>query len=630
MFSEIYVIIKQMKKIFTYHFDWSLLAITFFSLVVSFFVFVNITKANFPGGGLDQTWMEINGWAWSPNIGWLSLNCLNDFSGDGDLNDPIDNTCLSGGGIDYGLKIDKSADGTTRAVGGCAWAGNVLWWICFDDPLLAGNTLAPDYGVYLNGPSSVQYYNGSEPDFTGWPDNNEVENSLCHNEDVDCHASILALEGVPGWSHELGFPIGGSSSGALEGCFNCTETKTCSHDNGVSCTQNSDCEALQGGSVCNTARTCDNCLEYTYDLVDPDILDSVIAGYQCTSCTFTSGIDTLCTENAYERNHNTCSSCANYYSFPGLITDYSTSTNAGFGSMCGWAYNEDSFTHNGVGWLQFGPRITAGNNPYFQVNSGDIYARGAIRNYFPPVSNNTYNAFVIETNSNTIYQLYASSSLNLINRPLISFPSESLTTGKYTNVLGSLDVRGLITELASSGKNKYGSSIDDNTNSATWLNLKNGGGPAILLNNTVYSSAAVTLAQSGEIIFKDGTGAENGSGVIFIDGDLNINHDIKYDSTDPDKLKNIASPVFIIDGDLAIDASVTEIAGTFIVLGSFKTGLGASQLKVNGSVLAQSFALERTYSLGPSELFINDGRLKVNPPAGLQNFSANLPKFTYQ
>ena len=357
----------------------------------------------------------------------------------------------------------------------------------------------------------------------------------------------------------------------------------------------------------------------------------MIAGYQCTSCTFTSGIDTLCTENAYERNHNTCSSCANYYSFPGLITDYSTSTNDGFGSMCGWAYNEDSITHNGVGWLQFGPRITAGNNPYFQVNSGDIYARGAIRNYFPPVSNNTYNAFVIETNSDTIYQLYASSSLNLINRPLINFPSLSGVTGKYSNVLGGLDARGLITEIAGA-KNKYGSSIEDNTSAATWLNLKNGGGPAILLNNTVYhSSGTETLAQTSEIIFKDGTGAENGSGVIFIDGDLHIDNDIKYDSTDPDKLKNIASPVFIVDGDLIIHPDVGEVAGTFIVFGTFKTGDGGSgQLKVNGSVLAQRFVLGRTYSSGPSELFINDGRLKVNPPAGLQNFSANLPKFTYQ
>ena len=202
-----------MKKIFTYHFDWSLVAVTFFSLLVSFFVFVNIVKANFPGGGLQQTWMEINGWAWSPNIGWLSLNCLNDFNGDGDLNDLIDNTCS----IPYGLKIDTSIDGTKRAVGGCAWAGNVNWWICFDDPDAldgVGHADSPDWGVYLNGPSSLQYYDGPLPGGLS-PINTSVENSLCHDDDISCHASILALEEVPGWNNELGFPIGGSDSGAL-------------------------------------------------------------------------------------------------------------------------------------------------------------------------------------------------------------------------------------------------------------------------------------------------------------------------------------------------------------------------------------------------------------------------------
>ena len=68
-----------MKKIFVYHLDWSLATIAFFSLIVSFFVFVNILQANTGGGGLTQAdWRKINGWAWSPNIGWLSLNCLNE------------------------------------------------------------------------------------------------------------------------------------------------------------------------------------------------------------------------------------------------------------------------------------------------------------------------------------------------------------------------------------------------------------------------------------------------------------------------------------------------------------------------------------------------------------------------
>lgn len=619
-----------MKKIFSYHFDWSLLTIAFFSLVVSFFVFVNIVRANFPGGGLTNTWMEMNGWAWSPNIGWLSLNCLNDFNGDGDLNDAEDNTCAF---VDYGLKIDTSdaPNRDQRAVGGCAWAGNVGWWVCFDDPDEldgAGHADAPDWGVYLNGPSGVQYYDGALPAGLS-PDNYAVENSLCHDDDVSCHASILALEEVSGWSNELGFPIDNSAAlGTLEGCFNCRETKTCSHDGGA-CTQNSECEAESPGSTCDTYRNCDNCLQYTYNDINPDLLESSIAGYQCSSCTFNGPqqANTICTENAYERNENFCTTCDKYYQTPGLIVDYTTVTNDGYGSMCGWAWNQAG-SGNGVGWIQFSPRITAANNPYFQVNSGDIYAKGHIKN-INILGSNIYNAFVIETNSNTIYNLYASSTLNLINRPLINFPAENVTTGRYSNVLGSLDYKGLITEVGETGKNKYGSTIDSSPISPNWSLLKHGGS-INLGGNVFYESSGSFIADTSDLLIESNDSA-NGSGVVVINNTAILSHDIFYTNNDkPINLKNISSVVWIIKGDLVIDPSVKEISGTFIVFGEFNTGLGSNQLKVNGSVLAQSFVLDRAYSSGPSELFINDGRLKVNPPSGLQNFSTNLPKFTYQ
>jgi len=628
-----------MKKIFVYHLDWSLATIAFFSLIVSFFVFVNILQANTGGGGLTQAdWRKINGWAWSPNIGWLSLNCLNDFNGDGDLNDPGDDTCS----IPYGLHIDTSASQDIRAVGGCAWAGNVGWWICFDDPLLAGNTQAPDYGVYLN-----NYYWPSDLPSGLNPGASLVPNSLFHGatwatQDSNGHASILPLEGVLGWSNELGFPIVATTTPALEGCFNCTETKTCSDDGSI-CTQDSECTAP---ATCVTNRNCDNCLQYNYDTTEPPVMQSVVAGYDCSDCTFTSGIETICTENAYERNKNSCTTCANYYDTPGLLADYTLKN--GYGSACGWAWNQDSDSGNGVGWIQFGPRITAGNNPYFQVNSGDIYARKEIRNYYPPVNSNTYNAFVIETNSNTIYNLYASSTLNLLNRPLVGFPALG-ATGKYTNILGSIDYDGLITEVGETGKNKYGSVIDNVIdNSAEWSIIKDNGG-ALLLNNKVYYSAGARMINGGlDLEIKNGKNDQNGSGVfVFGDGPVGINHNIKYLGNDIDvsKLKNISSLVWVIKGDLNIDPSVTEISGTFIVLGDgtpcddgvefncgrFISGASGSQLKINGTVIAKKFVLERTYSTNsePAELFINDGRLKVNPPAGLQNFSTNLPKFTY-
>lgn len=627
-----------MKKLFFFKFNLAFLAIGFFSLIVSFLLVVNIIHANTGGGGLDKdNWLSLTGWAWSPNIGWLSLNCHNDFDGDGD----IDDHCT----IPYGLNIDTSLDDTVRAVGGCAWAGNVGWWICFDDP---ASTEAPKWGVYLN-----DYYYALEPPPGGLdPVPSLVPNSLFHGDDwltqpdnKNGHASILPLEGQIGWSNELGFPIAGGGAGTLDSCFNCTETKTCSNNPAQNCIEDSECGE---GNSCVTEYNCANCLQYSYDSIT-DELTEVIAGYDCSTCTLTQGIDTMCTENAYRRNANTCAVCAKYYSTPGLIVDYSTSTNSGYGSMCGWAWNQDGDTNNGVGWIQFGPRITAGNNPYFQVDSGDIYAKGEIKNKYP-LAANKHNAFIIETSSNNIYQVYASSSLNnLLNRPVISFPTLG-ATGKYTNVLGSIDYNGLITEVGETGKNKYGSVIDNIVdNSLKWQQIDNNGGE-ILLENTVYYSQNPRIIDGAELVIKSGKNSQNASGVfVFGGGPVWITNNIKYsaNNSEANNLKNVSSLVWIIKGDLFIDPSVTEISGTFIILGDGTScddgtewGCGRfissensspNQLKINGSVLARKFVLNRTYSTNnePAEQFINDGRLKVNPPAGLQGFAKNLPKFNY-
>ena len=55
-----------------------------------------------------------------------------------------------------------------------------------------------------------------------------------------------------------------------------------------------------------------------------------------------------------------------------------------------------------------------------------------------------------------------------------------------------------------------------------------------------------------------------------------------------------------------------------------------NQLVVRGNVLAKYFGLNRTHNTNsePSELFINDGRLQANPPAGLEDFSNMVPRFT--
>ncbi|MCB9802868.1 hypothetical protein H6761_02505 [Candidatus Nomurabacteria bacterium] len=652
-----------MKKHFHFHFYLRIFLFAILAISFVFFIYQKTIKANTGGGGLNQEDFQFHGWAWSPNIGWLTLNCYNDFDGDGELT-AADNYCASVrdghpglGAVDFGLYLDASADESVRAVGGCAWADSVGWWICFDDPGLAGSTLAPDYGVYLN-----DYYWPNDSPSGLSPAASLVPNALYHgggtwgSQDSNGHASIVILEGETDWTNELGFPIDaiGAPSGSLESCFNCQETKTCSHDSGISCTADAECDALSPGSTCDVNRTCDNCLEYTYN-VDGSLASSV-AGYQCSDCLFNGpdGVDTRCTENAYQNNQNTCSSCVNYYDIPGLLVDYATATNDGAGYMCGWAWNQDSGSGNGVGWIQFSPRITAGNNPYFQVDAGDIYSKGKIRsNYI--LAPDIYNAYIIEAGGD-IFQLNASSSKDglsyLQNRPLINFPSSN-GAGKYVNALGKIDYDGLITEVGSTGKNKYGSTLDLlPPGSSGWSTLIDNGGK-IELNNTVYYSPMPRIFNGfpSSLIIDNAVNKENGSGVVvFGGGPVLIANNIVYSSdvSSIDRLKDIGSVVWVIKGDLWVDRNVSEISGTFIVLGADGTDCAVdewncgrfissydspidSQLKINGTVIAKKFVLERTYNTDnePAEKFINDGRLQVNPPAGLQNFADSLPQFDY-
>lgn len=640
-----------MKKHFHLHFY---IRIFFLGILVSALFFVAYQKV--AQADMNEGKYPFAGWAWSPNIGWLSLNCLNDFNGDGVItnNDPIDDTCSAASGgsgfVDYGLSLDVTNSSDRRAVVGCAWAGNIGWWICFNDP---GSTQAPAKGVFLNGPTGELYYQPNT--FILDPDNVLVENSLCHDEDALCHASILPLEGETDWTWELGFPLGPieSGSGVLDSCFNCqTGTSKFCSISGAPCTMDDQC--FPGGGTCSVTvenNICDNCLKYTYD--GDGNLTSTQAGYQCSDCALNSP-DARCPDNAYNDNQNTCQTCDTYYGTPGLMVDYASSTNDGRGYMCGWAWNKEASSGYGIGWLQFSPRITAGNNPYFQVDSGNIYSRANIRaNYMLPP--NKYNAYIIEAGG-TIENFYASSTRPnlqdgiglpaLQNRSLISFPSLT-STGYLKNILGKIDYDGLITEIGETGKNKYGSEIKRYSGSDTdWSKIIQGGTLG-LGGKTFYNPNANFIAGSSGLTLASNSSGKDASGIVIMNGSAILSNNIKYDTATPNKLSEIASVVWIIKGDLYIDPGVTEIAGTFILLGADGSNCnvsesdcgrfissespGSNQLVINGSVLAKKFVLNRTYATNgePAEKFVNDGRLQVNPPKGMQNFAQSLPKLNY-
>src|SRR6056297_4122869 len=52
---------------------------------------------------------NVYGWGWGFNFGWISLNCLNDYNGDGKITlaSPNENYCTSGA---YGVNIGSTGE----------------------------------------------------------------------------------------------------------------------------------------------------------------------------------------------------------------------------------------------------------------------------------------------------------------------------------------------------------------------------------------------------------------------------------------------------------------------------------------------------------------------------------------
>ena len=156
--------------------------------------------------------------------------------------------------------------------------------------------------------------------------------------------------------------------------------------------------------------------------------------------------------------------------------------------------------------------------------------------------------------------------------------------------------------------------------------------PQILARNHYVTNSAVGV---------------RGSGVIVTNG-ADIRKNITYHPSDPispSTIKQLASPLWIVKNNLNIDAAVTELAGSFLV-GVDGTGIvqtciqngttpcEQNQLIIRGLVIAKEFVFGRTF-VGDdpqvisesSEQVINDGRLLLNPPLGLEDLSKTIPDF---
>ena len=636
---------------------------------------------------------SVHKWAWSgqidttPNnygqlygLGWLSTNCLNDFDNDGVL----DSQCRNSS---YGLNVDvRKADNTSTKnrldddaasstfngvndyLKGCAWS-DIFGWVCFDQSSscpsnhsLYGNVcsqLSSD-GVKIEKFSNIDVYylkSSVNPSSAG---DDKYDGILNNPAQKDARATVLNLAQTGEESRAfVGFPFDSttqvSPTGDVTGCFGCW--------------------AASGGY----SNSCKGCY-----LTNDGFTDSTLApnpNILCVNCTQcqNSVYGGSCTGTQNRCHASSCSAC---YKVPGVVVNYypSCSNNGTYcavdgnctggakcdytkssAEMCGWGYNawaDAAGKQQGFGWIAFNPVVYGSAAPYTQAQRGSVYSENNILSYLAPPQGQSNAAYLIDAKG-TITRWISSSTPESV-RPFLTtaptFLSYDFSTGHSTSTVGSIDWQGISGRYGTDQYNKFGSEVLDVDDSyfAALNSLK--------LNNKVYfSSRALTINKAIEI--QNGNNDISGAGIIFVGDNLTINKNITYQTGGTlSRVQHIPSLVWIVLGDVTIDPSVTDIVGTFIVLGQngnnkcpavidpinppdsegcgrFTTGndrTAPKQLKISGNVIAKQLNLQRSYfstdTKGrnqPAEVFIADGRLQANPPAGLKDLSKSLPRFSF-
>ncbi len=302
----------------------------------------------------------------------------------------------------------------------------------------------------------------------------------------------------------------------------------------------------------------------------------------------------------------------------------------------------------GLGWLAFNPAPIG--SPAFVRGEGNVFSGGNIFSPVGPPINRFNAAYLLEATGDITNWFSQQAYLYSKRQQAPSFLKKGTQQPDvYTNVLGRLDYKGLVTD-AGGAKNKYGSDIVTMSTCTTQPCAAETQLPASgSLGDKVRYWPSSTIISGGSIFSAAGT---SGAGILVVNGDLTITGNVSYASAVVTKSKEIASPVWIVRGDLTVDPVVTQLAGTFVILGDgspakcpgvnsastgcgrFISGISGSQLVVNGLVLARQFKLDRSYSgtvadPQPAEQFVADGRLQSNTPSGLFDFAKSVPRFSF-
>lgn len=150
--------------------------------------------------------------------------------------------------------------------------------------------------------------------------------------------------------------------------------------------------------------------------------------------------------------------------------------------------------------------------------------------------------------------------------------------------------------------------------------------------------------------FKNGTGNQNGAGLIIVDGDLTINGSgdlLQYEGNTPSVIKNLASVGWLVRGKVVVDSLITNIVGAYLVSGDKNTsnagefqilGGGTSknpQLIIQGAIAAKKIILGRNFTSDdgsgePAEKIVADGRILLNTPPGFYDVLRTLPTWQFK
>lgn len=221
----------------------------------------------------------------------------------------------------------------------------------------------------------------------------------------------------------------------------------------------------------------------------------------------------------------------------------------------------------GLGWMEFMPAGALMGIPWVQTMYSDIYAAENIQLAPPPRGSGKYTA---------TYLIMADGSIQGISEvspPTTAFYEEGfqpliedagLPFGE--NALSKIGVDKLITDVGD-GRNKYGHEVvplttGDLSDGATGL-----GTVPVLDGKVYYIDGDATVDSEMTFIKGDSSTSTSGNGLIIIDGDLEINANILYDTALLADISEMPSAAFIVEGNINVNSMVNEISGVFVAKG---------------------------------------------------------------